>query len=322
MPMGLALVVVGGCTETPGSDILENAERDVDTGPYELVGNWPEWFSGEDHEGLTWGSTGAVYAESPDRIWIAQRGELPLSDGVESGTPYSMLHPPRTANGGDDTDGNRGWERRYHHVIFVVNREGRVVEYWDQHDKLFDHPGGRGPHSIKMSRYDPEKHVWVIDDQLHQIHKFTYDGELVMTLGERGVPGRGPNNFGRPTDIAWLPDGTFFISDGYDGTRVAKFDPDGNFLMDWGSAPADPDNPGPYELNTVHSLAISEDRRLFVVDRGHNRIQVFDESGEFLEMWPTGDRSIATTTLITEDGFLWTAQLDSEKRNPGSESST
>ena len=49
-----------------------------------------------------------------------------------------------------------------------------------------------------------------------------------MTLGEQGVPGRGPNNFSRPTDIAFLPDGTFFISDGYDGKRVAKFDPDGN----------------------------------------------------------------------------------------------
>src|SRR4029079_10066943 len=38
-----------------------------------------------------------------------------------------------------------------------------------------------------------------------------------------------------PDDIAWLPDGTFFISDGYGGTRVAKFDKDGKFLMDWGT---------------------------------------------------------------------------------------
>ena len=43
------------------------------------------------------------------------------------------------------------------------------------------------------------------------------------------MPGRGPNNFARPTDIAWLPDGTYFITDGYDGKRVAKFDPTGKF---------------------------------------------------------------------------------------------
>lgn len=36
----------------------------------------------------------------------------------------------------------------------------------------------------------------------------------------------------------------------------------------------------------MHSIAISADRRLFVVDRGHERMQVFDEDGNFLDMWP------------------------------------
>ena len=76
---------------------------------------------------------------------------------------------------------------------------------------------------------------------MHEINIFTNDGKLVKTMGERGVPGRGPNNFNRPTDIAWLPDGTFFVADGYAGTRVAKFDRNGKFLMDWGRPPVDPD---------------------------------------------------------------------------------
>ena len=96
-----------------------------------------------------------------------------------------------------------------------------------------------------------------------------------------------------PTDIAWLPDGTFFISDGYGGKRVAKFDKDGKFLMDWGTEPKDPKNPGPNEWNTVHSIAISKDRRIFVADRGHHRMQVFDENGKFLDMFTTGQRSLA-----------------------------
>ena len=97
-----------------------------------------------------------------------------------------------------------------------------------------------------MNPYDPEKHVWIIDDQLHVIYKFTYDGKLVMTLGTKGKRGRdGGKLFDRPTDIAWLPDGTFFISDGYGGTRVAKFDKDGKFLMDWGDAAEGSEEPGP-----------------------------------------------------------------------------
>jgi len=224
-----------------------------------------------------------------------------------------MLTPPRTATGNDDGLGatcepaeKRGWERRYHHVIFVVDRNGKMVDSWPQHDKLFEMRCGRGPHKIKMNPYDREKHVWVIDDQLHMIYKFTHDGKLAMSLGTKGKRGRDAGNlFDRPTDIAWLPDGTFFISDGYGGTRVAKFDKDGKFIKDWGTPPKDPKSPGPNEWNTVHSIQIAKDRRLFVVDRGHRRIQVFDENGKFLDMWTTGVRSQPYAHLITTDQFLW-----------------
>jgi DNA-binding beta-propeller fold protein YncE len=199
-----------------------------------------------------------------------------------------------------------------------VDGAGNLVQHWAEHDKLFEMRCGRGPHKIKMSPYDPDKHVWVIDDQLHVIYKFTYDGKIAMTLGTKGQRGReGGKLFDRPTDIAWLPDGTFFISDGYGGKRVAKFDKDGKFLKDWGQAPADPKNPGPNEFNTVHSIDISADRRLYVVDRGHGRIQIFDEEGKFLDMFSTGPEgptldyplgavvSRPYAHLITADQTLW-----------------
>jgi peptidylamidoglycolate lyase len=327
MTVLLAFAVLAACTAAPDTSstpsdapamILEMGGQE-EFGPYELVEDWPKPLSdgadGVTHDGWTWGSVGAVFAETPDRIWIAQRGELPLPDGADPWTSYASLNPSRGNSTGNDIGLNatcqpveqaRDWERRYHHVIFVVDGEGNMVDEWPQHDSLFDMSCGRGPHRIKMSPYDPEKHVWVFDDQLHVIHKFTYDGELVMTLGTKGESGRDEGRlFNRPTDIAWLPDGTFFISDGYGGTRVAKFDPDGNFLMDWGGPPADPDNPGPNEWNTVHSIAISADRELFVVDRAHRRIQVFDENGTFLRMWSTGMRSLPYGHLITTDQHLW-----------------
>src|SRR5919112_1213814 len=76
-------------------------------GPYELVENWPQPLpdgpDGVKHAGWTWGSVGAVYAETPDRIWIAQRGELPLPPNAKPWTPYSMLTPSRgNATGNPD----------------------------------------------------------------------------------------------------------------------------------------------------------------------------------------------------------------------------
>jgi len=40
-----------------------------------------------------------------------------------------------------------------------------------------------------ISPYDPEKRIWIIDDDMHEINIFTNDGKLVKTMGERGVPG-------------------------------------------------------------------------------------------------------------------------------------
>ena len=71
----------------------------------------------------------------------------------------------------------------------------------------------------------------------------TYDTTTERNAIATGLNGRpsltkksGPANatFGRQTDIAWLPDGTFFVTDGYEETRVVKFDKDGKFLMAWG----------------------------------------------------------------------------------------
>jgi hypothetical protein len=290
-------------------------------GPYEVVPNWPQPLpdeaDGVTHAGWTWGSVGAVYAETPDRIWIAQRGELPLPPNAKPWTPYGALQPPRQATGNGDGISatceqveKRGWERRWHHSLIIVDRNGKLVKHFAQWEKLFgQQPCGRGPHKIKMSPYDPEKNVWIIDDQLHMIYKFSYDmSKMLMSLGTVGQRGRdGGKLFDRPTDIAWLPDGTFFISDGYGGTRVAKFDKTGKFIMDWGTPPKDPAKPGPNEWNTVHSIQISNDRRLFVDDRGHRRIQVFDENGKFLDLFNTGIRSSPYTLLITKDQYLWNA---------------
>jgi hypothetical protein len=318
-----ALAATAACNTAPPPPPAEPAAPAVQLqkggqdlyGPYRVAANWlqplPDEADGVRHEGWTWGSQAAVYAESPDRIWIAQRGELPLPKGAAPWTPWAQVMPSPGA-----ATGPRLPVMRYHHVIFVVDSTGKLIQSWPQHNKLFDQPkaplGPRGPHKIKMNPYDPDKHVWVIDDNLHQIFKFTYDGQLVMTLGQMGVEGRGPNMFARPTDIAWLPDGTFFISDGYHGKRVAKFAADGKFIMDWGSEPKDPKNPGPNEWNTVHSISISKDRRLFVVDRQHERMQVFDENGKFLDMWktredhwPEGTNSLPYYHLVTDDQFIW-----------------
>ena len=56
--------------------------------------------------------------------------------------------------------------------------------------------------------------------------------------------------------MAWLPDSTLFVTDGYANTRVVKFDADGNFLLAWGEPGNPPNDTRPSRFNAVHGIAI------------------------------------------------------------------
>jgi Homeodomain-like domain len=177
------------------------------------------------HRGVAWP---AIWAESPDRVLIFSRGCLPeLKD--DRGAAQNII-PERNASGYDLSRKDPARQPRWDHIVNFVDRNGRLIESWEQHNKPFVRP-----HRVLVSPYDPERHIRLVDDGAQMIYKFTRDGKkLVMQLGEFRVAGNDEKHFARPTDIAWLPDGTFFVSDGYTNSRVVKFDPNGKFLLTWG----------------------------------------------------------------------------------------
>src|SRR5215471_3923843 len=268
--------------------------QDVPRNPYTLpatahydVQTWPANFA---TPGYVRASNSGVFVESPDRIYLISRGEVKLPDPLPANFTGTIASLPE--------QGRPKPELR--NCIIVANSKGDVLERWSQHDHLFA-VGGRGPHRIKISPYDPERHVWVVDDSGQQIYEFTHDGtKLVMALGEAGVAGTDERHFGRPTDIAWLPDGTFFVSDGYANSRVVKFDRNGKYLMAWGAK-----GTGPGQFNLPHGIDIDRDRRVYVADAHNSRIQVFDENGRFLDQWPNIWRP--DYIMVSADQHLWIA---------------
>jgi peptidylamidoglycolate lyase len=257
-------------------------------------------------EGHQFGATAGVWAESPDRVFIFQRGCLPkLTDG-SWGEPLSLV-PSRNASQYDLSQDDKARHPRWDRTLYVVNRDGKLIESWDQHHGRFVRP-----HRVLMNPYDPERHVWLVDDGAHMIYKFTHDGRtLAMSLGEFRVEGSDEKHFARPTDIAWLPDGTFFVSDGYTNTRVVKFDRNGKFLMTWGQEGNPPNETRPGYMNTVHAIAIDARRRVYISDRANSRIQVFDENGKFLDAWPDIKRPYAIA--MTADQHLWVSDGTTQK---------
>jgi hypothetical protein len=103
----------------------------VDMGDYEPVVPWPQPLPDSDlsHAGWTWGSGAGVWAESPDKVWVAQRGEIELPPGAEPWTCACLVNPRRTNTGRRDYAGKPYfYKQRRHHLVFVVDRNGRTIE--------------------------------------------------------------------------------------------------------------------------------------------------------------------------------------------------
>ena len=306
-------------------------------GPYEVVKGWPKLISSlPGHEQWTWGAGQSVYAESPNRIYLLFRGELPVVPrpktkllpefGPSITFPIGRLPyrdatvaalPGAGGTGQDPEDGPKLWkgtlgvDARWEHCLTVVDGEGNILETWTQWDKIF-----KRPHYVTINPYDPEKHVWVVDDHMHAIYKFSHDGkQLLQTIGTPTVKGDDGTHFNRPTFMGWLPDSTMFVADGYNGTRVAKFDKDGKFLLAWGQKGNPPNDKRPGYMNNVHGIAVDPvTRRVFVNDRANHRVQVFDENGKYLYEWSFGgEPSDIHLLYMSGDRYLWAVDRGTSK---------
>ena len=150
------------------------------------------------------------------------------------------------------------------------------------------------PHALTVA---PDGSIWVADctctlgrgttapaGKGHQVFHFSPDGQLLLTLGKAGG-GWAPEFFYQPDDILIAPNGNVFISEGHNSSdtanaRVLKFSGDGKFLAAWGKK-----GTGPLEFDQPHTLAMDAQGRLFVGDRGNNRIQILSQDGKLLDTW-------------------------------------
>jgi len=185
-----------------------------------------------------------------------------------------------------------------------------------------------GPHGIDVDR---DGNVWVTDctclgrpsaadsaaPRGHQVFKFSPDGKLLLTLGTPGG-GKGDGYFWQPNDVLVAPNGDVFVAEGHssaDGAnaRILRFDRTGRFLKAWGRKGS-----GKGELDQPHTLAMDSRGRLFVGDRGNNRIVIYDQDGTWLDEWyqfsrPSGifiDRHDVIYVTDSESGSVARTRTD------------
>ncbi len=263
-----------------------------------ITTNW-----GELPAGRNWGSTAGIDIDPTDgHIWAYERcGASSFGGGVPVNCDTNPVDP-----------------------IFKFDRHTGEV--------LANFGGGlmMTPHGIHA---DHEGNVWVTDfannadgSKGHQVHKFSADGELLLSLGTPGQPGNDEAHFNQPNDVIVAPDGSIFVSDGHNGqgmtsnaameegradgqtARIMKFAPDGTFLLQWGQIGV---RHG--EFRTPHAMEFDSQGRLWVADRGNHRIELFDQQGNYLDSRYMYGR--ISGLFITEDDMVYAIDSESGPTN-------
>jgi DNA-binding beta-propeller fold protein YncE len=217
---------------------------------------------------------------------LAQAEAFSLPDGVAFASVASVEFAP---------NGNLMVLHRGDQPFLEFDSEGQLVRSFGE--GLFARSHGL--------RFDRDGNMWVTDVGSHIVMKLGPDGEVLLTLGTRGVRGvwnepAGTERFDEPNDIAFSSNGDVFISQGHlrGEPRILKFDSEGNFLKMWGSR-----GTGPGQFAAAHSLVIDDRDRVLVADRENQRIQVFDTDGNRLEQWKYD--AMACALYLGSDGFLY-----------------
>lgn len=192
------------------------------------------------------------------------------------------------------------------------------------------------PHGMDV---DPDGNVWVVDARAanareleenpaaagkgHTVLKFSPNGELLMTLGTGGEAGDPPTHFDSPNDVLVAPNGNIFVADTHGAqfqdeagptakSRISIYARDGSFIKsfgEWGFKDG--------QFRSPHSLAMDSQGRLFVADRGNNRIQIFDQDGNHQDTWYQFSR-ISGLFIDKSTDMLYAIDSESDPNyNPG-----
>ena len=258
------------------------------------------------------GGVGGVNADSHGNVWVFQRPHT-IEDGNSMDNGYKVAPPVLEFDekgnyiqgwGGPSKTGEYQW----------TNRGGLYSSYTEcasctkQHRTNGDGRPGSGEHGIAV---DYKDNVWLTGngDGDGQILKFTKDGKFLLQIGHAGVKvnSNDTQNVSRATTVVVDPKiDELYVADGYGNRRVIVFDANtGQYKRHWGAYGNKPDDsvpnerrtsgPGAPQFNTVHGIAISEDRLVYVADRGHNRVQAFKPDGTFVKEAYVGRRDTAGT---------------------------
>jgi NHL repeat len=212
--------------------------------------------------------------------------------------------------------------QRFGMVVAVQAHRGRIYAFqraepsvlvFDQDGHLLDAWGPRTDFAHGL--FVDDGGVYLTDRNASTCLIYSHDGKPIQMLGRRNVYSdtgavdwggavlRTAGPFNGPTQLVRAPSGELVVADGYRNARIHWFSPAAELVASWGEYGQED---GQFRL--PHGLLVTEDR-VYVCDRGNDRVQVLAHDGTFVSEWT--DFHLPQAIDVGDDGNFYVADTAS-----------
>lgn len=159
--------------------------------------------------------------------------------------------------------------------VIIYNKSGRLLTTWGT-----EFPGA---HGLTLQANGNEDFLFITDTNRHQVYKTTPDGKIVLTIDPPAdIPAYQHKDAFVPTETAVLPNGDFYIADGYGAQHILHYDEYGNLKNSFGGRGI-----GDEYLDNAHGICMDTRHltpTLLITDRTRTAFKRFSLEGKLLEV--------------------------------------
>lgn len=196
--------------------------------------------------------------------------------------------------------------------IQVFDRDGQWLRQWKTPQTANGRPTGM---AIRRGAHPEEDRLLVADTHYYRMLVYTLDGKRQTEMEIGGTAGHRPGEFAFVTDAVADRHGCYYIGEYGDSDRIQKFDPDGNFMLQWGGTGREPET-----FVRPQSLVVDGDT-LWIADACNHRLQRYDISGDtprWIDVWGQAGTGLGQfhypyDLVVLEDGGVLVCEYGNQR---------
>ncbi|NHF60987.1 twin-arginine translocation signal domain-containing protein [Flavobacteriaceae bacterium TP-CH-4] len=159
--------------------------------------------------------------------------------------------------------------------IIIYDQSGKVLDSWGT-----EFPGA---HGLSIAGEGSDQFLFITDPDTHKVWKTTLDGQIIMTLERpKEVAGYTSDDQFKPTETAILPNGDFYVADGYGQNYIIHYNAKGEYLGHFGGSGDEDD-----QFNCCHGITLDTrdeaNPTLLITSRANQRFKRFSLDGKHME---------------------------------------